>query len=76
MFVKTVDGNETDILNFWKDELAYTTVGKCKTLNGSFHIGFDITVAFQLELNPSLDYLLLIYESHFFTTTSNPRTMP
>ena len=33
-------------------------------------------MAFQLELNQSLDYLLLISESHFFSTTSNPRTMP
>jgi hypothetical protein len=34
MFAKTVDGNGTDMLNFRKDELVYTTVGKCKTLNG------------------------------------------
>ena len=76
MFVKTVDGNGTDMSGFWKDELTFTSIGKCKTLNGSIHIGNDITKAFQIELNKSLSYMLMMFDPHFFSTTSNPRTMP
>lgn len=76
MFIKADDGKGTDTLPFWKDELTYTGIGKCKTLNGSYHIGFDITKAFHLELKTNHSYMIMMHDPHFFSTTPNPRTMP
>ena len=43
MFVRTVDGNGTDMSTFWEDELTLTQIGKSENLNSFLHIGNDIS---------------------------------
>ena len=67
--------NIMDISNssFWINDISFSTLGKCHTLNNSVSLG---TAKWMFLLDPYHDYAVAIHDPHFYLFTTNPATIP